>query len=161
MSSPLDFSTNRRLGARRVADVEVFVTSEGNEIRRCRLRDISMDGAFIETTNFALTKGTKLDLVLRILRKEETEACPVPAEVIRVTEDGAALIFGRVDQRLYDVLFDIVTGADRISTGNETAFVSRMRQSIGTNAPPDSHHSWWRRCADGAKDLLAAKKIFP
>jgi hypothetical protein len=144
-----------------VADVEVFVASGGREIKRCRLRDISIDGAFIETTNFALTEGTKLDLVLRILRKEKTEACPVPAEVIRVTEDGAALVFGRVNRFLYDVLFDIVSGADRISTGNETAFVARMRQSIGTNAPPDSHHPWWRRCADGVKDLLAAKKILP
>jgi hypothetical protein len=161
MNSPLDFSANRRLGPRRVVDVEVFVTSEGSEIKRCRLRDISIDGAFIETTSFTLTEGTKLDLVLRILRKEKTEACPVPAEVIRVTEDGAALIFGRVDQRLYNTLADIVGGADRISTGNETAFVARMRQSVGTNAPPDWHHSWWRRCADGAKDLLAGKKILP
>jgi hypothetical protein len=144
MSSAFDFSANRRLGPRRVANVEVFITSEGSEIKRCRLRDISIDGAFIETTSFTLTEGTKLDLVLRILREEETEACPVPAEVIRVTEDGAALIFGRVDQRLYNVLDDIVSGADRISTGKETAFVARMRQSIGTKAPPDSHHPWWR-----------------
>ena len=161
MSLPLDFSTNRRLGPRRVTDVEVFVTSEGNEIRRCRLRDISIDGAFIETTNFALTEGTKLDLVLRILRKEKAEARPVPAEVIRVSEGGAALIFGRVDQRLYNMLADIVSGTDRVTTGNGTAFVANMRRSVGTNAPPDSHHSWWRRCADGVKGLLTDKKILP
>ena len=122
-----DFSDNRRIGPRRVTDVEVFVTSEGNEIRRCRLRDISIDGAFIETTNFTLIEGTKLDLVLRILRKETTEACPVPAEVIRVVKDGAALIFGRVDQRLYNTLADIVSGTDRVTTGNGTAFVAHMR----------------------------------
>jgi hypothetical protein len=125
MSSSLDFSANRRLGPRRVTDVEVLVASGGSEIKKCRLRDISIDGAFIETTNFALTKDTQLDLVLRVLRKEKTEACPVPAEVIRVTEDGAALIFGRVDQRLYNILVDIVSRTDRVSTGNETAFLSR------------------------------------
>lgn len=117
---------NRRLGPRRVTDVEVSVAREGGEIKKCRLRDISIDGAFIETKKFKLTEGAKLDLVLRVLRKERTEACPVPAEVIRVVKNGAALIFGRVDQRLYNILADIVSRTDRISTGKETAFfVSR------------------------------------
>jgi hypothetical protein len=127
MNLPRDFSGNRRLGPRRATDVEVFVTSDASEMKRCRLRDISIDGAFIETTNFTLVEGTKLDLVLRILRKEKTEACPVPAEVIRVVKDGAALIFGRVDQRLYNTLADIVSGTDRVTTGKGTAFVAHMR----------------------------------
>ena len=104
-----DFSANRRIGPRRLTDVEVVVASDGSEIKRCRLRDISMDGAFIETKNFTLTTGAKLDLVLRILRKEKTAACPVPAEVLRVAKDGAALIFGRVDQHVYNILVDIVS----------------------------------------------------
>ncbi len=73
-----------------MTDVMVFV-SHGSEKRKCRLRDISLSGAFIETENFALAKGTKLDLVLRILREEKTTACPLPAEVVRVQKDGAAL----------------------------------------------------------------------
>ena len=101
-------SANRRLGPRRVTNVKVFVASDGSEIKKCRLRDISLDGAFIETKNFALAKGTKLDLVLRILREEKTTACPVPAEVVRVAKDGAALVFGRLDQQVYNILLDIV-----------------------------------------------------
>ena len=101
-------SANRRLGPRRVTDVKVFVANDGGEIKKCRLRDISLDGAFIETKNFTLTKGTKLDLVLRITREKKTTACPVPAEVVRVAKDGAALAFGRLDQRVYNVLLDIV-----------------------------------------------------
>ncbi len=120
MDSPLDFWTHRRLGARRVTDVDVFVASDGNElkIKKCRLRDISIGGAFIETKTFWLIKGTKVDLVLRILCKEKTQACPVPAEVARVTKDGAALIFGRVDQRVCNILTDIVSRTDRASTDN-------------------------------------------
>lgn len=104
-----DFSDNRRIGPRRVTDVEVVVASDASEMRRCRLRDISIDGAFIETKNFTLTTGAKLDLVLRILHKEKTAACPVPAEVLRVAKDGAALIFGRVDPHVYNILVDIVS----------------------------------------------------
>ncbi len=100
-------SASRRSGRRRVTGVMVFI-SHGSEKRKCRLRDISLDGAFIETENFALVKGTKLDLVLRILREEKTTACPLPAEVVRVEKDGAALMFGGRDQHVYNMLADIV-----------------------------------------------------
>lgn len=98
---------NRRLAARRVTDVKVFA-SDGSEIKKCRLRDISLDGAYIETKNFALTKGTKLDLVLRILRKGQTAACPLPAEVVRAEKGGAALIFTNLDKDANSILADIV-----------------------------------------------------
>ncbi len=100
-------SASRRLGWRRVTDVMVFA-SDGLQLKKCRLRDISIDGAFIETENSALAKGTKLDLVLRILREEKTTACPLPAEVVRVEKDGAALMFGGRDQHVYNMLADIV-----------------------------------------------------
>ncbi|MFQ5994167.1 MAG: PilZ domain-containing protein [Acidiferrobacterales bacterium] len=92
---------------RRVTDVKVFA-SDGIEIKKCRLRDISLDGAFIETKNFALAKGAKLDLVLRILREGKTTACRLPAKVVRVGKDGAALMFGNLDEHVYKILLDIV-----------------------------------------------------
>ncbi len=100
-------SANRRLAQRRVTDVKVFA-SDGREIKKCRLRDISLDGAFLETKNLALTKGAKLDLVLRILREGKTVACPLPAKVVRAEKGGAALMFGSLDEHLYNVLLDIV-----------------------------------------------------
>ncbi len=98
---------NRRLALRRVTGVTVFA-SDGSEIKTCRLRDISLDGAFLKTKNFALAEGTKLDLVLRIRREGKTIACPLPAEVIRVEEDGVALMFGSLDEHLYNILLKIV-----------------------------------------------------
>ena len=108
-------SASRRLGPRRVTDVMVFA-SDGREIRQCRLRDISLDGAFIEIENFALVKGTKLDLVLRILREEKTTACRLSAEVLRVERDGAVLMFGDLDQHVYDMLVDIVLAYSLLKT---------------------------------------------
>ncbi|MFQ6024435.1 MAG: PilZ domain-containing protein [Acidiferrobacterales bacterium] len=98
---------NRRLAQRRVTDVKVFA-SDGSEIKKCRLRDISLDGAFIETKNVALTKGAKLDLVLRISRKGKTTACPLPAKVVRAEKGGAALMFGNLNEHVYKILLDIV-----------------------------------------------------
>lgn len=100
-------SANRRLGQRRGTNVKVF-TSDGVEIKKCRLRDISIDGAFIETKRFALGKGTTVDLVLRILREGQTSACRVPAKVVRTERGGAALMFGSVDEQTYNILLDIV-----------------------------------------------------
>ncbi len=100
-------SANRRLRPRRVTDVMVFV-SHDSEIKKCRLRDISLAGAFIETENFALAKDTKVDLVLRILRGEKTITCLLPAEVARVEKDGAALMFGGLDQHVENMLVGIV-----------------------------------------------------
>jgi len=89
-----------------MTDVMVFV-SHGSKKRKCRLRDISLSGAFIETGHLALAKGTKVDLVLRILREEKTTACPLPAEVVRIEKDGAALMFGGLDQHVENILVNI------------------------------------------------------
>ncbi len=108
-------SASRRSGPRRVTDVMVFA-SHGSEIRKCRLRDISLDGAFIETENFALAKGTKLNLGLRVLRGEKTTACPLPAEVVRVEKYGAALMFGGLDQHVENMLVNIVLAYTALKT---------------------------------------------
>ncbi len=100
-------SASRRLGWRRVTDVMVFA-SDGLQLKKCRLRDISIDGAFIETENSALAKGTKLDLVLRILREEKATACPLPAKVVRAERGGAAVVFGELDEQAYNILLEIV-----------------------------------------------------
>ncbi|MFQ5757811.1 MAG: PilZ domain-containing protein [Acidiferrobacterales bacterium] len=100
-------SANRRLGPRRVTDVKVFV-SDGSEIKKCRLRDISLDGAFIETKNFALAKDSKVDLILRIQRDGETSACRVPAKVVRTERGGAALMFASLEEDVYNILLKIV-----------------------------------------------------
>jgi len=108
-------SVSRRLDPRRVIDVKVFA-SDGSEITKCRLRDISLSGAFIETENFALAKGTKVDLVLRTLREEKTTACRLSAEVLRVERDGAVLMFGDLDQHVYNILVDISLAYSALKT---------------------------------------------
>ncbi len=98
---------DRRLGLRRVANVKVFAR-DSMEIKKCRLRDIGFDGAFIETKNFALAKGTHMDLVLRIRRDGETSACRVPAKIVRTERGGAALMFADLEEQTYNILLGIV-----------------------------------------------------
>ncbi len=61
-SKPL--RVERRSGARRVTDVKVC-TYDGVDIRKCRLLDIGLDGAFFDTKTFALPLVRNIELVLK------------------------------------------------------------------------------------------------
>ncbi len=103
-------STDRRARPRRPAqpDVEVLLTHEGLELTKCRLRDISSDGAFIENHNLTLVKGTDVDIVLRFRRHGRLTHCRLCAKVVRVEADGVALTFGDLDETAYSLLLEIV-----------------------------------------------------
>jgi hypothetical protein len=85
-----------------------MLTHEGLELTKCRLRDISSDGAFIETKNFALAKDTNVDVVLRFRREGKLTHCRLSAKVVRVEADGAALTFGDLGEKTYTLLLEIV-----------------------------------------------------
>ncbi|MFQ5936414.1 MAG: PilZ domain-containing protein [Acidiferrobacterales bacterium] len=101
-------STERRDGPRRPTTVKVMVTHPRLGLIKCKLRDLSLDGAFIETEEFSLPKSIDVDLVLKIRSGDKTMHCRVPAKVARVDEEGAALVFSDLDERVYRRLFDIV-----------------------------------------------------
>lgn len=101
-------SGDRRLGARRGASVKALVTHDRAGLTKCLLREIGIDGAFVETGEFHLTKGTDVDLVLKIRNGDKRTHCRIPAKVVRVTGEGAALSFDEIDENVYRILFDIV-----------------------------------------------------
>jgi hypothetical protein len=90
-----------------VANVKVFAY-DGVEIRKCTLKDISLDGAYIKTKNFALPNGTNLEIVLKIRRGGKPRHCRLPAKVVRADRNGVAVIFGDLDDKLSNILLDIV-----------------------------------------------------
>ncbi len=98
---------DRRAGLRRVAGVKVLVY-DGIQLTKCRLRDIGFDGAFIETKNFVLAKGTHTEVVLKIRRGGEPTLCRLPAKVVGVERGGAAVMFGDLDEQTYNILLGIV-----------------------------------------------------
>lgn len=101
-------SGDRRLGARRTASVKALVTHDRVGLTKCLLREIGIDGAFVETGEFHLQKGADVDLVLKIRNGSKRTHCRVPAKVVRTTDEGAALSFDNIDENVYRILFDIV-----------------------------------------------------
>jgi hypothetical protein len=101
-------SGDRRLGPRRTASVKALVTHDRAGLTKCLLREIGIDGAFVETGGFHLKKGADVDLVLKIRNGDKRTHCRVPAKVVRTTAEGAALSFDDIDEGIYRILFDIV-----------------------------------------------------
>ncbi len=104
-SKPL--RVERRSGTRRVTDVKVLAY-DGVDLKKCRLLDVGLDGAFIETKTFVLPKGTNMELVLKIRRKGKHTYCRLPAKVVRAEIGGAALKFGHLDEQVHTTLLRIV-----------------------------------------------------
>ncbi len=104
-SKPL--RVERRSGTRRVTDVKVLAY-DGVDLKKCRLLDIGLGGAFIGTKTFALSKGTNMELVLKIRRKGKHTYCRLPAKVVRAEIGGAALKFGHLDEQVHTTLLRIV-----------------------------------------------------
>ena len=100
-------SASRRISARRATDVKAFAY-DGVEIKKCTLQDISLDGAYIKTKNFTLPNHTNLEVVLKIRRGGKPRHCRLPAKVVRVEEDGVAVMFGDLDEERCRILLDIV-----------------------------------------------------
>ncbi len=100
-------STERRFGPRHVTDVKVLV-HDGVELRKCTLRDIGLQGAFIEIKNFPLAEDADTELVARLRREGKHVHCRLPAKVVRTESDGAALRFTELDAHAQQVLVELI-----------------------------------------------------
>ncbi len=101
-------SDDRRLGPRRWVQVSAIINHNRVGMTRCRLRDISLEGAFVDTGKRILEQGDSVELVLKVRAGKHSQHCRVPAKVARVSDEGAALVFDDPDEELYRTLFDIV-----------------------------------------------------
>jgi hypothetical protein len=101
-------SDDRRMGPRRWAHVTAMINHNRLGMARCRLRDISLEGAFVEIGKRILEQDDIVELVLKVRAGAHHRHCRVPAKVARVSDEGAALVFDDPDEQLYRTLFDIV-----------------------------------------------------
>ena len=77
-----------RWGRRIACGTPVRLTTAGALIDHCRLRDVSMSGAFIETT---LELPMLARISLTVLRAEPQAECEISASVVRLARDGVGV----------------------------------------------------------------------
>lgn len=85
--------SNQRKHARLPLPMKVEVLVEGQEVAITKTRDISDGGVFLEN-NENLTFQIGLKLTIRVIESMQGgEPSEIPATVVRVTDDGAAVKF--------------------------------------------------------------------
>jgi len=98
----------RRTSVRKAFGQEVVINHEKG-LRFCKIKNISVGGAFLDIGWGALTRNVPLELSLRIKDNAKIESLKLPAQVSRVTTDGTAVSFGQLDAEARRALSEFVT----------------------------------------------------
>ncbi len=101
-------ASDRRLGPRKQVTLEVLVSDRKRGAKSCQTRDISLDGAFIETQDVTLKKNANIELILRIPSNRGPTDHPVQAKVTSVEKHGATVIFRNLEEQTYSALVDLL-----------------------------------------------------
>ncbi len=101
-------ASDRRLGPRKQVTLEVLVSDRKRGAKSCQTRDISLDGAFIETQDVTLKKKANIELILRIPSDRGPTDHPVQAKVTSVEKHGATVIFRNLEEQTYSALVDLL-----------------------------------------------------
>lgn len=71
-------------------------------------RDISLDGVFIETKDTKVAKKGQMELAIKLPTEGKNKFHRFHAQVVRVSDKGAGLLFDKVDTDAYAALLDLV-----------------------------------------------------
>jgi len=101
----------RRWNPRLPTAMEVVVYYGGLGLVQCRTRDVSYDGAFIETGRIALTTETDVELVFSSYSGSKHTQHRITAQIARVTLDGAGLSFSDLEISTYRFLQQLLSNS--------------------------------------------------
>ena len=94
----------RRWNTRRQLQLDMALLYDGLGIVRCRTRDISLAGVFIETGAITLPHNADIEVVLDGGGRPSRPACRLPAQVVRVGEDGVGARFRDLEAKSLNFL---------------------------------------------------------
>lgn len=99
--------TERRDTPRIPITLEAIVNDSAQNYHHSVTRDISLDGAFVETQNKFPKKGS-VELAIQLPTEGKNKFHRFHAQVVRTTSGGAGVLFDKVDTDAYAALLDLV-----------------------------------------------------
>ncbi len=103
---------NERRDSQRVPVALDAVLNYQAQVMICTIRDISLNGAFIEGTPEGLPYfNAPVELGLTLTSAGETKQHRIPAKIRRITDNGVGLTFGDVGMDAYFSLVNLVYNA--------------------------------------------------
>lgn len=100
--------TERRDTPRIPITLDTILNYNNQNYQHSLTRDISLDGAFIEAKDGKLPKKGTMELAIKMPVEGTNKYHRFHAQVVRVTSNGAGLLFDRVDTDSYAALLDLV-----------------------------------------------------
>jgi hypothetical protein len=98
----------RRTSARKPFGQEVVINHEKG-LRFCKLKNISEGGAFLDIGWVALTRNVPVELSINLPTTANTrESLKLHAQVSRVTTDGTAVSFDKLDHQARQAISNFV-----------------------------------------------------
>ncbi len=112
---------------------------------RSKVRDISLDGMFVETRSIALHANTPVEVTVRLRKGNTREVYRLRAFVVRVTRDGAGLMFRDFDDATF-----------------RTARALLLKSSAAGKTKQSAQRCW-DRCLEGTTNHhnSAKTEVFP
>ena len=90
-----------RWSLRKPVSFEVRVSQKCNPVIRCRSRNISLEGMFIETGIVIPPVGSCVDVEFALLSGEVWEQIRMPAVVVHRTEYGCGIVFHAFNTKVF------------------------------------------------------------
>lgn len=94
----------RRWGLRKAIEVDVVIDNQPASLLRGRIGNVSIGGLFVRTEAKNLRKNAQVELVLMLQQDSGTRIYRMPAMVVRLTQDGAGLMFDEYDVNAFRAL---------------------------------------------------------
>ncbi len=104
-------STERRDTQRVSLTLDAMVKMSDRPFQVFRTRDLSLDGAFVETGPHRLTRQDTLEVALKIPVSGAPQIYRFEARITRVAPAGVGMVFDHVNTESYAALMDLVFAA--------------------------------------------------
>jgi hypothetical protein len=88
--------------------LEAIVNYNNQNFQHSTTRDISLDGAFVESKTGGLPKKGSMELAIKLPVEGTPRYQRFHAQVVRLTTNGAGLVFDKVETDAYAALLDLV-----------------------------------------------------
>ncbi len=129
----------RRWGVRKPVTVDVVVDNQPACLLRAQIGDISIGGLFVRTeAPQTLHRHARVELVLMPQQNGATRVYRLPATVVRLSTDGAGLMFDEYDLSAFRTLVLLLFGDKKLAATRPASAMSDDSNARQPRLNPDA-----------------------
>ncbi len=106
----------RRWGLRKPVEIDVVIDNQPECLLRGQIGNVSVGGLYVRTEPGNLSKNSQVELVLMLQQDKGTRVYRMAAMVVRLTDDGAGLMFDQYDVNAFRALVVLLLTRQKAST---------------------------------------------